>query len=134
MTDQELSMVNGEGEPKAPKAGKKTAKKTKAPKASRNAKKAPRKAMKTAKASKAPKASRPSKKAPKASQAKRGESYSLNFRVSPSFVKALDESTKALNMSRVDVLVSAMNALTKREGIKAPDVLRLIRGRPPIQR
>jgi thiamine monophosphate kinase len=68
------------------------------------------------------------KKAAKA--AKRGESYSLNFRMSPSLVEAMDKAAQQLNTTRVEILRLGVNMLVKAKGLRAPEGLSLVRGRP----
>jgi hypothetical protein len=117
MDENDMLAVNG-AEKSLPKTAKKKA-----------TRKAAKKATKTAKTAKKPsKKASTGKKAAKA--AKRGESYSLNFRMSPSLVEAMDKAAQQLNTTRVEILRLGVNMLVKAKGLRAPEGLSLVRGRP----
>jgi len=60
----------------------------------------------------------------------RGVSCAVNFRVSPTFVDALDVLAGEMGKTRVEVLVEALNAMIGRKRTKVKPILPLTRGRP----
>jgi hypothetical protein len=63
---------------------------------------------------------------------KRGEGIQINFLFSPTMLAVLETAANQMNVSRTEVLRLGLNFVRKAHGVKSPEALPSVRGRPPI--